>query len=187
MTIENRCATCLNNEIQCFVLFGNLRHWASGYWKYSRSYLDMKRITEHLGLEGSWRSPTNPSAKAGSSGAGGTGSHIQVGCECLQWRRSHSLLGSLFQCSAILKVFLTFRWNVLCFSLCLLSCVLSLGTTEKGLGPSSWHLPWRYLYASVRTPLGHLFLKLNKLQPFHIRNTLQSPNYFCCLLPSLLH
>jgi len=35
------------------------------------------------------------------------------------------------------KFFLMFRWNFLCFSLCPLPLVLSLGTTEKSLAPSS--------------------------------------------------
>jgi len=35
------------------------------------------------------------------------------------------------------KFFLIFRRNFLCFSLCPLPLVLSLGTTEKSLAPSS--------------------------------------------------
>ena len=57
-------------------------------------------------------------------------------------------LGNLFQSSVTLrgkKFFLMFSWNFLCFSLCPLPLVLSLGTTEKSLAPSSWHPPWRYL------------------------------------------
>jgi len=49
-------------------------------------------------------------------------------------------LGSLCQGSVTLrgkKFFLTFRRNFLCFSLCPLPLVLSLGTTEKSLAPSS--------------------------------------------------
>jgi len=46
-------------------------------------------------------------------------------------------LGSLFQCSVTLRVkkFCIFSWNFLCFSLCRLPLVLSLGTTEKSLAP----------------------------------------------------
>lgn len=53
-------------------------------------------------------------------------------------------LGYLFQCSVTLKhfFFLILRWNILCFSLCLLP-----GTTEMSLLPSSWLLLLRYLYA----------------------------------------
>ena len=49
-------------------------------------------------------------------------------------------LGRLFQGSVTLrgKFFLMFRWNFLCFSFCPLPLVLSLGTTEKSLAPSSW-------------------------------------------------
>jgi len=57
-------------------------------------------------------------------------------------------LGSLGQGSITLrmkKFFLLFSWNFLCFSLCPLLLVLSLGTTEKNLAPSSWHPPFRYL------------------------------------------
>jgi len=60
---------------------------------------------------------------------------VQAGFECLQ-RESTTPLGSLFQCSVTLRVkkfFLLFRWNFLCFSLCLLPLVLSQSTTEKSL------------------------------------------------------
>ena len=53
---------------------------------------------------------------------------------------STASLGSLFQCSVTLrgkKFLLVFRRNFLCFSLCPLPLVLSLGTTEKSLAPSS--------------------------------------------------
>jgi len=49
---------------------------------------------------------------------------------------STTSLGSLFQCSVTLrgkKFFLMFRRNFLCFNLCPLPLVLSLGTTEKSL------------------------------------------------------
>ncbi|XP_041573622.1 m-AAA protease-interacting protein 1, mitochondrial isoform X1 [Taeniopygia guttata] len=53
-------------------------------------------------------------------------------------------LGSLFQCSVtlnLIKLLLKLRWNSLSFSLWPLLFVLSLSTTEKCLGPSSWHPP----------------------------------------------
>jgi len=53
---------------------------------------------------------------------------------------STTSLGNLFQCSVTLrgkKFFLMFRGNFLCFSLCPLSLLLLLGTTEKSLAPSS--------------------------------------------------
>jgi len=56
--------------------------------------------------------------------------------EHLQKRRLHNHLGSLFQCSITLnvnKLFLVFRGNFLCFSLCPSPFVLLLGTTEPPL------------------------------------------------------
>ena len=53
---------------------------------------------------------------------------------------STTSLGSLRQGSVTLRVkkfFLMFRRNFLCFSSCPLPLVLSLGTTEKSLAPSS--------------------------------------------------
>ena len=53
---------------------------------------------------------------------------------------STTSLDSLFQGSVTLrgkKFFLMFRRNFLCFSVCPLPLVLSLGTTEKSLAPSS--------------------------------------------------
>jgi len=53
---------------------------------------------------------------------------------------STTSLGSLFQGSVTVReklFFLMFRQNFLCFNLCPLPLVLSLGTTEKSLAPSS--------------------------------------------------
>ena len=53
---------------------------------------------------------------------------------------STASLGSLGQGSVTLrgkKFFLIFSWSFLCFSLCQLPLVLSLGTTGKSLAPSS--------------------------------------------------
>jgi len=58
---------------------------------------------------------------------------------------STALLGSLGQGSVTLrgkKFFLMFRRNFLCFSLCPLPLVLSLGTTGKSLAPSSFPSFW---------------------------------------------
>jgi len=55
-------------------------------------------------------------------------------------RDSTASLGSLFHCPVTLRgkrFFLMFRRNFLCLSLCPLPLVLSLGTTEKSLAPSS--------------------------------------------------
>ena len=57
---------------------------------------------------------------------------------------STTSLGSLFQGSVTLrgkKFFLMFRRNFLCFSLCPLPLVLSLGTAEKSLGPAKHPAP----------------------------------------------
>jgi len=65
---------------------------------------------------------------------------IQAGFENLREGDSAAPLSNLFQCSVTLrgkKFFLMFRRNFLCFSLCPLPLVLSLGTTEKSLAPSS--------------------------------------------------
>jgi len=66
--------------------------------------------------------------------------HVQAGLEYLQRRRLHNLSGQPVPVLVTLrgkKFFLMFRRNFLCFSLCPLSLVLSLGTTEKSLAPSS--------------------------------------------------
>ena len=60
------------------------------------------------------------------------------------------------------QVFLVFSWSFLCFSLCPLPLVLSLGTTGKSLAPSSWPPPCRYLEAFLRSPRSLLFSRLNK-------------------------
>jgi len=65
---------------------------------------------------------------------------VQVGLSISREGDSTTSLGSLFQCSATLQIkkfFLMFSWNFLCFSLCPLPIVLSLGTTEKSLAPFS--------------------------------------------------
>jgi len=95
---------------------------------------------------------------------------------------STASLGSLFQGSVTLrgkKFFLMFRWNFLCFSLCPLPLVLSLGTTEKSLAPSFWHPPLRYLWASLVPSLPSLLqAKQAQLpQPFLIGEMLQSPHH----------
>ncbi|XP_068775232.1 uncharacterized protein [Struthio camelus] len=69
---------------------------------------------------------------------------------------STTSLGNLFPCSVTLtgkKFFLVFSWNCVCFSLCPLPLVLSLGTTEKSLAPSSRHPPFRQFYTLRRLPL----------------------------------
>jgi len=66
---------------------------------------------------------------------------VQAGLEFISREgESTTSLGSLFQGSVTLrgkKFFLMFRQSFLCFSLCPLPLVLSLGTTENSLAPSS--------------------------------------------------
>jgi len=103
---------------------------------------------------------------------------VQAGLEYLQRRRIHNPLGSLFQGSVTIQVkkfFLVFRWNFLCFSLCPLPLVLSLGTTEKSLAPSSRHPPSRYLSAFLRSLLQAKQAQLP--QPFLIGEILHYPNH----------
>lgn len=61
---------------------------------------------------------------------------------------STTSLDGLFQCSATLslKFFLTLTSNSLCFGLWPSLPALSLGATAKGVAPSSWHPPLRYLH-----------------------------------------
>ena len=64
-------------------------------------------------------------------------------------------LGSLLQCSVILKLnifFLMFTWNILCSSLCPLTLVQALGINEQSLALSSLHLSLRYLRTLMRSP-----------------------------------
>ena len=62
----------------------------------------------------------------------------------------------------IKKSFLMVKLIFPCFNLSPLPLVLSLGTTEKNLAPSSQHPPLRYLYTLMRSPLGLLFSRLNR-------------------------
>ena len=73
--------------------------------------------------------------------------HVQTAFEYLQGGRLHNLLWLLvpvfrYPCSK--ELFPIFRVNFLCFNLCPLPLVLSLGTTEKSLAPSSLHLPFSW-------------------------------------------
>lgn len=66
---------------------------------------------------------------------------------------STTSLGNLFQCSVTLKVknlFPVFRWMFMSFSLWLVSLVLLLDASGKGLAPSFWQPPLRYLHAFWR-------------------------------------
>jgi len=56
---------------------------------------------------------------------------VQVGFEYVQGRRCHNSSGQPVPVTLkVKKFFLVFRWNFLCFILCPLPLVLSLGTTN---------------------------------------------------------
>ena len=98
------------------------------------------RITECLGLEGT--SVGHPAQPSCQSRVTQSRLHRTASRRSLNISRegdSTTSLGSLSQGSITLtvKFFLVFSWNFLCFSLCPLPLVLSLGTTEKSLAPSS--------------------------------------------------
>lgn len=59
--------------------------------------------------------------------------------------------------------FLMLKGNLLCSSLFPFLCVLSLGTTEERLAPSSLHFPFRYLCTLMRPPESALFQVLQSL------------------------
>ena len=74
---------------------------------------------------------------------------------------STTSLGNLFQCSVthrVKKFFLMFRWNFLCFILCPLLLVLSLGTTEES-GPI---LLTPTLQIFITSTFSLVFFRLNK-------------------------
>ena len=101
------------------------------------------------------------------------------------------LLGNLFQGSVTLtvkKCFLMIRGNLLCFSLCPLPLILSLGTVEKSLALFSLYPPFRYLYTLIRSPLSYLLSRLNgprSLRVFLKGVVLQSLNNLVRLCPCL--
>jgi len=103
--------------------------------------LTLHRITEWSGLAGpSVGHPAQPSCR---SRVTQSRLHRTLSRQVLNISReedSTTSLGSLFQGSVTLrgkKFFLLFSWSFLCFSLCPLPLVLSLGTTGKSLAPSS--------------------------------------------------
>ena len=81
------------------------------------------------------------------------------------------------------KDFLIFTWNILCFSLCPLPLVLSLGTTEKSLPSPSLHSVLGYLCLLTRSLLRLLQAEQSQLSvPFLISEIFQT---FNCLSNSL--
>lgn len=75
--------------------------------------------------------------------------HIQTAFDSFQHGRLHNISAQpvpLLSPLTVKQFFLMFRGNILCFSLCQLPLVLSLGTTEKNLARTSLHSSFRYLY-----------------------------------------
>ena len=91
---------------------------------------------------------------------------VQVASEYLQGRRLHTLLGQPVPVAS----------HPHSFSLCPLPLVLSLGTTEKSLAPSSLHPPFRYSYTLTRSPEPSLLQaeQPQLFQPFLTGEMLQS-------------
>lgn len=77
------------------------------------------------------------------------------------------------------KLFLRFRWELLCISFCLLLLVLLSGMTKKSLAPSSWHPSFRYLQTLLRCSISSLLKPQQAKVPqsFLIREMFQSPNH----------
>jgi len=81
--------------------------------------------------------------------------HVQTAFEYLQGWRFHNFPGQLVPALSHphrKKAFPDVQREPPVFSLCPLSVVLSLGTTEESLAPSSLHPPFRYLYTLIRSP-----------------------------------
>lgn len=81
---------------------------------------------------------------------------------------------------------LMFTWNLLCFSLCPLPLIMSLGTTEKSLNTSSLHPSFRYLYTCIRILVSVHFHFSRLDSPSSLREFIcevpQSLNHPCHLL-----
>lgn len=95
-----------------------------------------------------WR-PSGPNLLLKQKHPGqGAQAHIQVDFEDIRGGDYTTSLDSVCQCSItciVKKCFLMFRRILLCFSLCPMPLVLSLGTSENSVAPSSLHCPFRYL------------------------------------------
>lgn len=72
--------------------------------------------------------------------------YVQTAFENLQGGRLYNISGQYLSHITVKKCFLTYKGNLLCFSLGPLFLVLSLGTTEKSLSPSYLLHSFKYLY-----------------------------------------
>jgi len=179
------------------------RHvWLRSPWSFAllQAESESHRITEGLRLEGTsgviWSTPPLKQGHLEQA----VQDHVQAVFEYLQGWRLHHLPGQpvpVLGHSHSEKVFpdvqreppVFLRGNLLCFSLCPLPLVLSLGTTEKYLSLSSLHSPFRYLCTLIRSSLRLLQAEQSQLpQPFIMGEMLQSLNHLCGpLLDSLQH
>lgn len=79
--------------------------------------------------------------------------HAHVAFEYLQGRRYLPGQPVPVVCHPHSKTFLlVFSQNFLCSSLCPLPLILSLGTTDKSVAPSSWQPPFRYSHTINQIP-----------------------------------
>lgn len=106
------------------------------------------------------------------------------------WKEEYftASLGNLFQGSDTLRLktfFLIVRWKFLCFRLCPLPSLLSLGTTENTLDPFYRHLPLRDFWALIKSCLGLLQPKQTHIphpffhSPYHFHSPESSPAILC--------
>lgn len=105
--------------------------------------------------------------------------HVQMTFEYLQGWRLRDLHGQPVLVALIVKMFPCMRY-ILCFCLCPLTPLLSLGTIGRSLAPSSQHLPFRYLYLLVRAwafsrESSPSFLSLFSCEVLHYLNHLNGP------------
>lgn len=87
----------------------------------------------------------------------------------------------VFRHSCSKKCFLMFKENSLYFSLCPLHHVISAGTTEKSLAPSSLLPPIRCLYTLQWDSQSLLFLRLHNPSSLILFSYLQTLNILCGL------
>lgn len=133
--------------------------------------------TEHRGCKDLWWSSSPMLAKPPEPVFQG---HLWVAFEYLQGRRFQKL-----GCVPMLRhpfcKSVSWCWSLLCFSLCQLSLVLSLGTAEDP-GSSSLHAPFRVLYTVMRSCLSLLFSRPNSSlssQPLLTGEMVQLLDHLC--------
>lgn len=86
--------------------------------------------------------------------------HVSLASTYLQEWRVHNLLCEFSITLTERKCFLVFRKSLLCFNMCPLPLVILLGTSGKSL---ALHLPFRFLYSLLRSPLSLLQTEQSQL------------------------